>query len=233
MAYSGTTKKKYFQMKNFLLLLLLIGSLHASAQQINTKLKQQLDSIMQVDQELRKLFTSILQEEKEVILEKFGYTAKDLEQKGWEIVAKQDTIHIHRVKEIISSYGYPGKSLVGTPTNKAAWYVIQHSNQLEKFFPLIQKAGEEKEIPMTLVATMEDRILMYRGEEQKYGTQLKSGVINDPETGERKWQFYFWPIRSPEKVNALREQVGFERSIEEYAESMNVTYKKLKLEDVK
>jgi hypothetical protein len=220
-------------MKNFLLLLFLANTFYAGAQHLNTQLKQQLDSIMHKDQQLRKLFTQISPEEKEVILENFGYTPGELEQKGWEIVAKQDTLHINQVKEIISKHGYPGRSLVGTPTNKAAWYVIQHSNQIEKFFPLVQQAGDENEIPMTLVATMEDRILMYRGEEQKYGTQLKSGVIKDPETGKRKWQFYFWPVKSPEEVNIRRQQMGFETSIEEYARSMNVRYKELKLEDLK
>ena len=36
--------------------------------------------------------------------------------------------NIKRVQEIIAKYGYPGKALVGTPENRAAWIVIQHSS---------------------------------------------------------------------------------------------------------
>lgn len=220
-------------MKTLLPYFIFLTVLNLSAQQINIELKSTLDSIMYKDQELRKLFTNTTQEKKDNILENFGYSREEFEQQGWQIVAEQDSIHLRKVSKIISKYGYPGKTLVGTPTNKAAWYVIQHSNQIEKYFPVIEKAGKEGEIPMTHVATMEDRMLMYKGLEQKYGTQLKSGVIKDPKTGERKWQFYIWPIKSHEKINELRKNFGFETTIEEFAHSKNIEYKKLTLEDVK
>ncbi|MCM8569857.1 hypothetical protein NE848_10730 [Gramella jeungdoensis] len=219
-------------MRTIISFLLFLTALNISGQEMNHELKTELDSIMYKDQELRKLFSSIMEDEKKAILKDFGYTWEEFDEQGWEIVKKQDSINIDRVSEIISRYGYPGKSLVGEPTNKAAWFVIQHSNKIEEYFPLIRKAGKENEIPLTLVAMMEDRLLMYKGEKQKYGTQMKSGIITDPETGERKWQFYIWPVESPEQVNELRKSVGFETTIEEYARSSNVEYKELSLEDV-
>ena len=214
----------------FFLLFLVIT--HTSAQQINPDLKSKLDLIAQKDQDLRKLFTSITKGEKDVILQKYGYSWMDFEEQGWKIVAKQDSINLDLISKIISKHGYPGKTLVGTPTNEAAWYVIQHSNQIEKFLPIIKKAGKKKEIPMTLVAMMEDRKLMYEGLEQKYGTQLKSGIIQNPKTGEKKWQFYIWPVKSPELVNDLRKKAGFKTTIEEYANSKNIEYINLTLEDL-
>ena len=35
----------------------------------------------------------------------------------------------------------PGKSLVGEPANETAYYVIQHSDKIEQYFPVVEKAG--------------------------------------------------------------------------------------------
>ena len=82
--------------------------------------------------------------------------------------------------------------------------MIQHSNRIDEYFAIIEKAGRENEIPLTLVAKLKDRMLMYKGEEQIYGTQAKSRFIKGTETGEHKWQFYIRPIRSLENVIELR-----------------------------
>ncbi|MGY5848766.1 DUF6624 domain-containing protein [Salegentibacter sp. HM20] len=214
-----------------IILLLIITNI--SAQEINYDLKVKLDSIEEKDQELRKLFYPILNEEKKSILTKFGYTWEEFKEEGWEIVSKQDTINIQQISSIIDKYGYPGKSIVGKPTNTVAWSVIQHSKRIEEYFPLIKKAGLENEIPMTLVAMMEDRMLMYKGLPQKYGTQASGREIKDPKTDEIIWESFIWPIESPSSVNELRKKIGFEQSIEESAKDMDIDYKVLTLEDIK
>lgn len=89
-------------------------------------------------------------------------------------------------------------------------------------FSFIRKAGGENEIPMTLISMLEDRMLMYKGLQHKYGTQASGHEVIDPKTKEIKWEFLIWPIESPTKVNTLRDRVGFKRSIEESASSMNI-----------
>ena len=213
------------------ILLLIITNI--SAQEINFDLKEKLDSIEEKDQEVRKLFYPISNEEKKSILKKFGYTWKEFKEEGWEIVSKQDTINIQQVSKIINEFGYPGKSIVGKPTNTVAWSVIQHSKRIEEYFPLIKKAGIENELPMTLVAMMEDRMLMYQGLPQKYGTQASGHEIKDPKTNEIIWESFIWPIESPSSVNQLRKEIGFKQTIEESAEDMDIDYKVLTLEDIK
>lgn len=62
-------------------------------------------------------------------------------------MAKNDSINIRRIEILILKHGYAGKSLVGEPTNETMWYVIQHSNKIKKYYPLIEKAGIENELP--------------------------------------------------------------------------------------
>lgn len=45
------------------------------------------------------------------------------------------------IEHIFHKFGYPGKTLVGTPTNEAAWYVIQHSFKIPKYLPIMKEAA--------------------------------------------------------------------------------------------
>ena len=149
-------------MKKIVALLFVISTLLINAQQkVNVALKKELDEIMKVDQGYRMLFdTEITPEKKEQLLKDLNIDKEEFKKKSWELVAEHDTLNIKRIESMISQYGYPGKTLVGEPTNKAAWYVIQHSTKIGKYLPLIKEAGKKKEIPFTCVAMMEDRYLM-------------------------------------------------------------------------
>ena len=188
---------------------------------------------MFIDQSTRELLDPRIKEaRKSELLQSLGYTEEEFYSNPWGIMIKNDSINQQRVFKIISTYGYPGKSLVGEPTNRVAWSVIQHSSEIEKYLPIIKKAGEKGELPMTLVAMMEDRYLMQSGEEQIYGTQVYGGDITDDKTGEKRRVYIVWPIKNPEKVNERRESIGYKTTIEEYAEKMGVEYKILTIDQV-
>ncbi len=53
---------------------------------------------------------------------------------------------------------------------------------------------------------------MWEGKKQIYGTQAYSTTTRKPF------------IQDPAKVNELRNKVGFEQTVEEYAKQMNATY---------
>lgn len=196
-------------------------------------LKAELDQIYNSDHALRKLFTpDITEDKRKEILTEFGYTQEEFNEQGWEIVERQDSLNLLRVEEIIAKHGYPGKSLVGEPTNKSAYYVIQHSDKIEKYFPLIEEAGESSEIPKRLVAMMHDRLLVGQGKEQIYGTQINGKMVLNKETGKEEWFQFLWPLANPDKVNELRKEVGLTESIEEYVTSMGLEYKLYSLEDI-
>jgi hypothetical protein len=199
----------------------------------NTDLKKELDQIYFKDQLLREYSdTQTSENRKAEIIASVGYSREVLDKELWKIVNYQDSINLEKIEVIISKFGYPGKSLVGEPANETAWYVIQHSKKIAKYFPLIQQAGKNKEIPQTLVAKMEDRKLMNEGKEQIYGTQgAGRSIINDK--GEEEFFYFIWPIKNPQKVNQLRKEVGFTDTVEENARKLDIKYSVFTLSDYK
>ncbi len=203
------------------------------APKVNFELKKELDEILKYDQIFREYADSETDENrKSEILKLTGFSKKDLDENLWNIVNETDSINIKKVEKIIKKHGYPGKSLVGTPTNIACWYVIQHSNKIKKYFPIIQAAGIAKEIPKINVAMMEDRFLMSEGKEQIYGTQ-GAGRLIITASGKEEFINFIWPIKDVTQVNELHKQVGFKTSVEENAKNLGIEYKVFSMDDYK
>lgn len=202
------------------------------AQNLNLELKAELDSIMTLDQGTRQLLDqSISTEKKSEILEKIGYTAEEFDANPWGIIHKHDQLNQKRIYEIIEEHGYPGKSMVGEPTNLSVWFVLQHSDAIDHYLPMIKEAGEKGELPLTYVALMEDRYLMNQGKEQLYGSQAWGSPLKNSDHEEQV--YFIWPIKDAETVNERRATLGFSTTIEEYARSMDIEYKNYTLEEVK
>ncbi|KQT21830.1 hypothetical protein ASG31_00340 [Chryseobacterium sp. Leaf404] len=201
-------------------LVFFLSFVNAQQQGINENLKKELDEILRLDQTYRRLFDNdITAEKKSEILKELNIDEKDFEEKQWQLVVDIDTLNMRKIDKIISQYGYPGKSLVGEPTNRSAWYVIQHSNKIGKYLPIIKNAGKQKEIPFTLAAMMEDRFLMNSGKEQIYGTQ-GAGEFFINKDGKEDFVNFIWPIKNEKNVNKLRKETGFKNTIEENAKDM-------------
>ncbi|ROI03513.1 hypothetical protein EGI16_11105 [Chryseobacterium sp. G0240] len=208
-------------MRKIFLLLFGISAFMLNAQQkMNEALKKELNEIMKIDQGYRMLFDSeITQEKRDQLLKDLNIDKEEFKKKSWQLVAEHDSLNMQKIENIIAQYGYPGKTLVGEPANQAAWYVIQHSNKIGKYLPLIKEAGMKKEIPFTWVATMEDRYLMYENKEQIYGTQGTGEMTTDKE-GKQVFVNFIWPVKDPKNVNKIRKEAGFTSTIEENAKRM-------------
>lgn len=179
---------------------------------LDLKLKFTLDSIAVLDQRYRKLMQVQDDTERATMGKEMGLQPEDYTGDLWERQIAIDTMSLKMVKRIIAQNGYPGKTLVGEPTNTAAWYVIQHNpEQIPEYLSLMQEAGKEGELPFRLVAMMEDRYLMNEGKPQKYGTQ---GMTYGDSPS------FIWPIENPENVNERRLEAGFDQTIEEYASDL-------------
>lgn len=201
---------------------------------INKALKSELDSIFKVDQRYRLFIQSDQFSTKtDSLAKKLKVGQGDVVRYMLQKIQENDSTNFHRVKEIIEEYGYPGKTLVGEPTNQAAFYVIQHSKEINNYLPVIRKAAEQKELPFTLYATMLDRSLVNKGKEQVYGTQTKGFEITDSATGKKRWQTIIWPINDARNVNRRRRQAGFDVSVEENAKRLGIEYKLYDLNTVK
>lgn len=213
---------------NYLLYALVISlfTFSAAAQTTpNLRLKHELDSLYELDQRYRAmLFNPRLTHRPDSLAAALGVSREDLNNAIMGRMMRADATNLPRVQAILNQYGYPGKSLVGTPTNEAAWYVIQHAPALiPQYLPLMKAAAETGELPFRLYATMLDRQLVFENKEQLYGTQAQN--YNNGE-------WFIWPIQNPAQVNQRRKQAGFTTTVEEVAARLGVPYKVLTLEDV-
>jgi hypothetical protein len=197
---------------------------------VNVDLKEKLNSILLKDQGIREVVNGNLTDSRKAVLLN-DLNLKEVDIKGdnkFSLMRKIDSINIIEIEKIISEYGYPSKSLVGEPANKAVFYVIQHSDKIEQYLPIIRKAAENNDISKTSLARMEDRNLMHKGIEQIYGTQIKGQANKDGD-----WVYFLWPIKNADSINIWRKQIGFTKSIEEYVQDMDIEYKLYKIEELK
>jgi hypothetical protein len=218
-----------------LLPLLLLFALPTVAQTArNPRLKQELDSIYAVDQRYRTLlFDSRVNRNPDSLARALGKSREELYPYLNKQLNASDAANQARVKAIIQRYGYPGKSLVGEPTNEAAWYVIQHSDDVDTYLPRIRKAAKKGELPYYLYAQMLDRQLMRGGKPQLYGTQALSYNVTNPQTGQREGQPPFiWPIKNPAQVNERRQKAGFPTTVEANATRMGIPYRVVTMDEV-
>ncbi|SDY86149.1 DUF6624 domain-containing protein [Hymenobacter psychrophilus] len=201
--------------------------------QLNISLKHELDSLLVADQYYRELMMRAgTREGKRAVATELQ---QPVEQVGAYLSGRMletDSSNIQRVSQLIAQYGYPGKSLVGEPTNEAAFYVIQHSNRIGRYLPLIREVAEKGELAFSQYAMMLDRQLMNENREQMYGTQGAGFELTNPATGQKSYQQLIWPIKDAATVNERRQQAGFEQTVEDNALRLGIPYRVYTLEEV-
>src|SRR3954471_30339 len=88
--------------------------------------------------------------------------------------------HASRLRQIIAVFGWPGSTLVGDKGAKAAWRIALHSISEPPFMrqcrDLLEHASEAGDTPRWQFAIIDDRIRVYEGKPQRYGTQLRVGA---------------------------------------------------------
>ena len=107
-----------------------------------------------------------------------------------------------RLRQIVAVFGWPGIALVGDKGAKAAWRIALHSITEPSFMrqcrDLIDQASEAGDAPRWQFAIIDDRIRVYEGKAQRYGTQLHYGPGGlEPH-----------PIENQARVNSMRMQAG-------------------------
>ncbi len=108
-----------------------------------------------------------------------------------------------RLLEIINQYGWPGKSLVGETGARNAWLIAQHAISLPELqrncLKILKVQANKGEVPLDQIAMLEDRIRIFEGKKQIYGTQFDWDENNQMSPN---------PIENPEKVDILRKGMG-------------------------
>ena len=107
-----------------------------------------------------------------------------------------------RLRQIIAVFGWPGTALVGEKGAKAAWRIALHSISEPPFMrqcrDLIDAASQQSDVPRWQFAIIDDRIRVYEGRPQRYGTQLRPG-LNGLEP---------YPLENESRINSMRMQAG-------------------------
>jgi hypothetical protein len=110
--------------------------------------------------------------------------------------------HSSRLRQIIAVFGWPGIALVGEQGAKAAWRIALHSFSEPPFMrqcrDLIDAASQQSDVPRWQFAIIDDRIRVYEGRPQRYGTQLRMG----PQGLEPH------PLENEARINSMRMQAG-------------------------
>ena len=134
-------------------------------------------------------------------------------------VGEVDKKNTARMKEIISTHGWPGKTLVGEDGANAAWLLVQHADKDRPFqrecLALMAAAGAE-EVSQSNLASLTDRVRVGQGQPQVYGTQFWTD-----ESG----RFGPQPIEDEALVDERRAGVGL-GSLAEYKKTMMDIYQK-------
>jgi hypothetical protein len=204
-------------------LLFFFGCLSISAfGQINKQLKHELDSMYVLDQRNRQWLTrmgnnQLLTDSLSLV---YKTDRKKLAGVLWAEQIKTDTSNLARADAILKQFGYPGKTLVGTPTNEAIFYIIQHAHTVDPYLAAVKKAAEDGELPFQQYALMLDRSLMYAQKPQVYGTQVACRKIRTSNQS----RCFVWPISDYRNVNQRRKQAGLPLTVAENAYRVNAAY---------
>jgi hypothetical protein len=111
--------------------------------------------------------------------------------------------HNARMRTILETHGWPGRSLVGEDGCRAAGFIVQHAildPDLQRIgLALLSAAVEKREAEPFMLAFLTDRVLMQEGKPQIYGTQYIGATTGGVEP---------WPIADAATVDERRHAVG-------------------------
>ena len=117
-------------------------------------------------------------------------------------MAELNRANSSRLRQMIAVFGWPGLTLVGESGSRASWRIALHSYAEPEFMrqcrDLIDRATQASDAPRWQYAIIEDRIRVYEGRPQLYGTQLRHG----PQGLEPH------PIENEARINSMRAQAG-------------------------
>lgn len=130
-----------------------------------------------------------------------------------------DSVNQVYVRRLLATTGWPARSQVGDSAAGAVFLVVQHSSRawMTQYLPALRTLVRHGEAWATDAAMMEDRLRMFSGKKQRYGTQATNMVRPDGTQ-------VIWPVQHPARVNRYRQQLGFPTTVEQDAAAMNALY---------
>lgn len=134
-----------------------------------------------------------------------------------QIMIKIDSINLQKIENILDKKGWVGKDLVGEQASMTIFLVIQHSDleTQKKYLPMMREAVKKGNVNAANLALLEDRIAIWEGRKQIYGSQLYYD--------EKKGKYFVSPIEDPDNVDKRRAEVGL-GPISEYVKNWGIEW---------
>ncbi|MEX8546806.1 MAG: DUF6624 domain-containing protein [Mucilaginibacter sp.] len=197
--------------KYFFILLFFLNSTSSFAQDSDTLKRKNVNAI------LERVFDSdqIGRDKPIIILKKYGADSKE-HQQAVDEQHKQDSIDQKTVFDIIDKYGWLPKKEISSKANNGIFYTIQHAglNAQTKYEDIVTKAFRQKQIGNYEYAIFIDRIKMFEGKNQIYGTQLGMDNIGN---------LFLYPVEDMTKLDSKRKSAGLD-PLEKSIKENNVKY---------
>jgi hypothetical protein len=131
----------------------------------------------------------------------------DAGELGGSYVPRMEAVHLKnasRLRELIATHGWPTMDVAGEDGAEAAWFIAQHAIGEPTFqrqaLQHLTACAVQGHVPAWHAAYLEDRIAMYEGRPQRYGTQW----LDDPFDGRVRP----WKLLDPVRVDEFRALIG-------------------------
>jgi hypothetical protein len=88
---------------------------------------------------------------------------------------RADSARTRWLRAAITRHGWPSRAAAGDSAQKSAWLILQHSPDTAwqaAMLPELERLGRRGELPLADLALLIDRVLMHRGQPQRYGSQF-------------------------------------------------------------
>lgn len=155
-----------------------------------------------VREELRRELVSLREEDQRVRQELLGGRELD-----GPYHPRMEAVHVRnasRLGELIAEHGWPAEEIAGSDGAEAAWLIAQHAigdpPLMRRALQLLRSAAEQGRVPAWQAAYLEDRIALFEGRPQRFGTQ----TVDDPRDGLSRP----WALADPEHIGERRASVG-------------------------
>lgn len=114
-----------------------------------------------------------------------------------------DSINQLKICAMLDTAGWPDTKLIGDGGSNTIWAVIQHADLAtqEKYFPLMKRAVAAGKLNIKYLCYTADRILMFKGLKQIYGTQFSQDIGGEP---------VLLPLKDPYNIDSLRAAVNMQ-----------------------
>ena len=124
--------------------------------------------------------------------------------KGWDFITSIDSINLVTIKKYLGKNEFPKISQVGRKPARTVPFVLLHNSDttlMKTYLPVVKENCLTGNAEWEIYATMFDRLKLYQGLPQHYGTQF---TYKDTE----KTQLTLYNLDSIDAVNARRRSIG-------------------------